>query len=427
MNTSDNLLIESYSAEPPRLRIAVVTETFPPEVNGVAMTLGRIVNGLIQRGHAVQVVRPRQPGEDGIAREGLDEVLSRGFPVPAYGELRFGLPSKGRLVKLWSECRPDIVHVVTEGPLGWSAVGAARKLHLPVTSSFHTNFHSYTQHYGIGLLKTPIESYLRKMHNRTQATMVPTLAMQEDLRSRGYGNVQVVSRGVAIEQFKPVCRSDALRESWGVLPEDPVVILVGRLAREKNVSLVVSAFRAIQARVPRAKLVFVGDGPMRKQLEETCPDAHFAGMRKGEELAAHYASGDLFLFPSLTETFGNVVPEALASGLAVVSYANAAALELIRHQKNGLLVPCGDELAFIQAAVEVATDTQLQLQLRAHAPGAVGALSWSAVCASFEKVLRDVIERNGTHFIAPSSGKCSSGLIGPAHESLPHSHIASQS
>ena len=423
MKTSDDLLIESYAAKPASLRIAVVTETFPPEVNGVAMTLGRIVEGLLQRGHVVQVVRPRQTREDFEPRAGLDQVLSKGIPVPTYGELRFGLPSKGRLTKLWGEQRPDIVHVVTEGPLGWSAVGAARKLHLPITSSFHTNFHSYSQHYGMGLLKSPIESYLRKLHNRTQATMVPTRAMQQELNGRGYDNVTVVSRGVAIALFKPERRSEALRASWGVQPQDTVVILVGRLAKEKNVGLVVSAFRAIQARLPSAKLVFVGDGPLRRELQEAVPEAHFAGVRKQEELAAHYASGDLFLFPSLTETFGNVVPEAMASGLAVLSYANAAALELINPGDNGVLVPNGDELAFVNAAVALATDPERQQQLRTRAPEGVAHLAWSAVSESFEAVLREVLSRHTQHFSAVLGGDRMAGLH--AQERLAHSHLSS--
>jgi len=424
VKTSDDLLIESFAARNASMRIAIVTETFPPEVNGVAMTLGRIVEGLMQRGHAMQIVRPRQPREALAPREGIDHVLSPGIPLPTYGELRFGLPSKSRLLKLWSERRPDIVHVVTEGPLGWSAVAAARKLHLPITSSFHTNFHSYTQHYGIGLLKSPIESYLRKLHNRTQATMVPTRAMVQELNGRGYHNVTLVSRGVAIELFKPERRSQALRESWGALPDDPVVILVGRLAKEKNVGLVVSAFRAIQARNPRAKLVLVGDGPLRKPLEEMCPEAHFAGIRKHEELAMHYASGDLFLFPSMTETFGNVVPEALASGLAVVSYANAAALELITPNHNGLLVPNGDELAFVNTAVTLAQDVAKQRQLREAAPASVAYLAWSAVCDSFEAVLRDVQLRHGQQFSAAEDAELSALAI-PAQERLSHSHLGS--
>ena len=424
MKTSDDLLIESFAARPASLRIAIVTETFSPEVNGVAMTLGRIVEGLLQRGHAIQVVRPRQSSEGSEPRVGLDEVLSPGIPVPTYGELRFGLPSKGRLAKLWNERRPDIVHVVTEGPLGWSAVAAARKLHLPLTSSFHTNFHSYSKHYGMGLFKSPIESYLRKLHNRTQATMAPTRAMVEELKGRGYDNVALVSRGVAIEQFKPSRRSAELRASWGVQPDDPVVILVGRLAKEKNVSLVVSAFQAIQARLPRAKLVLVGDGPLRRPLEEACPDAHFAGIRKGEELAEHYASGDLFLFPSMTETFGNVVPEALASGLAVLSYANAAALELISSNQNGVLVPNGDELGFVNASVELALDLALQQHLRERAPHSAAHLAWSAVSDSFEAVLRDVMAQHGQPF-SSVIGALPGGLRLPAQQSLAHPHVSS--
>jgi glycosyltransferase involved in cell wall biosynthesis len=274
----------------------------------------------------------------------------------------------------------------------------------------------------MGLLKSPIESYLRKLHNRTQATMVPTRAMLQELKGRGYDNVALVSRGVAIELFKPSRRSEELRASWGVQPEDTVVLLVGRLAKEKNVGLVVSAFRAIQAKLPRAKLVFVGDGPLRKDLEEAVPDAHFAGIRKHEELATHYASGDLFLFPSMTETFGNVVPEAMASGLAVLSYANAAAQELIVNQQNGVLVPNGDELAFVNAAVALAMDPASQKRLRAQAAGSVAYLAWSAVADSFEGVLRDVLSRHTQPFNAIYGTERIAQL--QAQERLAHSHVS---
>jgi len=399
VNNPNELFVESFAARAPSLRVAIVTETFPPEVNGVAMTLGRIVDGLLQRGHAIQVVRPRQAKEaNPVSRAGLDEVLSTGVPVPAYGELRFGLPSKNRLIKLWSEKRPDIVHVVTEGPLGWSAVAAARALQIPVTSSFHTNFQSYSQHYGIGLFKKPIEGYLKKLHNRTQATLVPTRAMVAELQSRGYNNVSLMSRGVATDQFHPDRRSRALRATWGVEPNTLVAIHVGRLAKEKNIALVISAFRAIQTRVPDAKLVFVGDGPLRKQVEVACPDAIFAGVRKGAELAMHYASGDLFLFPSLTETFGNVVPEALASGLAVLSYAHAAAKELITDGSNGALVTKTDEFEFIDAAVALALDPVKLARIRYAAPTSVAHVGWDAVYDSFVETLSGVLERHGRQF-----------------------------
>jgi glycosyltransferase involved in cell wall biosynthesis len=384
MKRTKELLVDYRAAQAVSLRIAVVTETFPPEVNGVAMTLGRIVDGLVHRGHSIQLIRPRQACETEVLRlNGVEQILAPGVPLPTYADLRFGLPSKKRLTQLWSARRPDVVHVATEGPLGWSAVAAARKLSLPITSSFHTNFHSYSQHYGLSLLKTPIDRYLRKLHNRTQVTMVPTRALMLELQQRGYDNVTLLARGVASELFSPAKRSQSLRHNWGANDTDLVVLLVGRLAKEKNVNLVIDAFRAIHNDNPGAKLIFVGDGPMRIALQAACPCAVFAGVRQGEDLAAHYASADLFLFPSLTETYGNVVPEALSSGLAVVSYGSAAAQELITSGVNGVLVPVDDEQQFINTAASVAKDANLLIRLKAAAAPSVSHLKWDSIFDCF--------------------------------------------
>jgi len=396
----DDILIESFEGRSPSLRIAIVTETFPPEINGVAMTLGRIVQGLIARGHLVQVVRPRQARESGIAPADMEEVLARGAALPNYGELRFGLPAKNRLVRLWTEKRPDVVHVVTEGPLGWSAVAAARKMHIAVTSSFHTNFHSYSSHYGLGLLKRPIDSYLRKLHNRTMATMVPTQALASSLERRGYQNLRVVSRGVDVQQFSPAKRTPSLRESWGLGQQDIAVLHVGRIAKEKNVGVVVAGFRALHHIHPRAKLVFVGDGPARQSVQDACPDAIFAGMRKGEDLAAHYASADVFLFASLTETYGNVVPEALASGLAVVAFAYGAALELVQDGASGVLVPGNRDADFVAAVRRLAAAPQNLDAMRAAAPASVAHVAWDRVYDSFVGVLQQALALNGHSFTA---------------------------
>ncbi len=406
-------MVESFSTPAQSLRVALVTETFAPEVNGVAMTLGRVVSGLLQRGHEVQVVRPKQAREGSSApREGLDEVLSKGVPIPNYPDLHFGLPFGNRLLKLWQQRRPDIVHVATEGPLGWSAVTAARKLRLPVTSSFHTNFDNYAQHYGIGLIRAPIEAYLRKLHNRTLATMVPTQTLMQQLQARGYRNLTLMSRGVAIEQFRPLARSDALRERWGAAPDDLVLLYVGRLAKEKNLGTVLTACAAVQARLPRARMVFVGDGPLRKALQEACPQAVFCGVQGGEELAAHYASGDLFLFPSVTETYGNVVPEALASGLAVLSYAHAAAANLIRDGHNGALVTFGDEPGFVNAAVALASDPQKIQALRSQAAASVSHLGWATVFDHFVLTLRTAIAGHNAD-LAGTEGVVQSAVVIP--------------
>ncbi len=398
------LIVESYAAYPASLRIAVVTETFPPEINGVAMTWGNLVRGLLQLGHAVQLVRPRQAAESVTQHPAeLDQLLTCGVSIPNYPALRFGLLSRQRLVQLWRQNRPDIVHVVTEGPLGWCAIAAARKLQLPLTSSFHTNFHHYSKHYGIGILRNPIEAYLRKFHNRTLATLAPTQALANVLQERGFHNVSVLARGVAVEQFSPKLRSSALRAAWGVDDNDVVVLSVGRLAKEKNANRVLAAFAAIRLHLPTAKLVFVGDGPLQKPLQTSCPQALFTGAKTGRELGAHYASSDLFLFPSLTETFGNVIPEALASGLAVVAYAYAAAGQLITHDHNGVLVELDGEQRFVDAALALAIDSNRRNALRQAAPDSIAHLSWPTVTDSLVATLRAALNRHDLRISMPQS------------------------
>jgi glycosyltransferase involved in cell wall biosynthesis len=376
------------------LRIAIVTETYPPEINGVAMTLGRLIEGLRRQGHSVQLVRPRQADHDSPAR-GTADLLVRGIPIPRYSGLQFGLPARRRLHAEWRRNPPDIVHVVTEGPLGMSAIKAARKLGLPMTSSFHTNFHRYSKHYGFGWLRGMIAAHLRKLHNQTAATFVPTRALAAELGADGFKDLRVMARGVDTTLFSPSRRSEALRMQWGLKADDLAVLYVGRLAAEKNLRLVLAAFAAIAARRPDAKLVFVGDGPMTDKLKQQCPQAVFCGSRRGEDLATHYASGDLFLFPSLTETFGNVTTEALASGLCVLAYAHAAAAELIRSGDNGMTVAAGDEAAYIEAACGLATHPERMHAIRAHAAASMQHLDWRQIVDTFAETLVSVVKQHG--------------------------------
>lgn len=378
------------------LRVAVVTETYPPEINGVAMTTGRMVDGLVAAGHRVDLIRPRQAHEGGSIQlaegaEGVEEMLSRGIPLPRYANLQLGLPARKVLLRRWSVQRPDVVQVVTEGPLGWSALTAARKLRLPVISEFHTNFHRYSGHYGVGWLKRPIAAYLRKFHNRADLTLVPTRALCGELAGQGIARVDVVSRGVDTTLFDPARRSTSLRRSWGLEPDDLAVVYVGRIAPEKNLALLEKAFEAIRARQPRARLILVGSGPAQQALQARHPAAVFCGSRSGAFLAEHYASGDLFLFPSLTETYGNVVAEALASGLPVVAYRDAAAQELIEHQVQGWLAPPGDEAAFIAGAVALAEGPELRARQRLAARERVSSLAWQAIVERLVMLQRQVI------------------------------------
>jgi glycosyltransferase involved in cell wall biosynthesis len=392
-NTDDfpprEIVVDELQARQRALRLAVVTETYPPEINGVAMTIARFVDGLRARGHDVQLVRPRQTKIDTADSQ---EILMRGLPIPRYPHLKMGLPAKNVLVKLWSVKRPDVVHIVTEGPLGFSALQAALKLKLPVTSDFRTNFHAYSAHYGIGWLKRTIFAYLRKFHNRTQCTMVPTEALRLELAKVGFQHLRVVARGVDTVLFNPAKRSESLRTSWGAGVDTPVVIYVGRLASEKNLRALIAAFEAMRAKRPDAKLVLVGDGPERHQLEARLPYAVFAGLQRGEALAEHYASGDIFLFPSITETFGNVTAEAMASGLAVIAYDYAAAQQLIVSGSSGRLVRYDDTPAFIFAATQAIEQYQITNSWRIAARTSAEQLGWERLVSDLELVFHQLAE-----------------------------------
>lgn len=384
------LTCQTLPAKRPQLRIAVVTETYPPEVNGVAMTLGRLVDGLQVRNHQIQLIRPRQHADDAPQPTAtLSEHLQRGVALPRYEGLKMGLPAKAALTKLWTLQRPDVVQIATEGPLGWSALAVANKLRLPVASDFHTNFHSYSHHYGLGLLRRAIVAYLRKFHNKADVTLVPTEGIRRELVASGYEHVEVIGRGVDTRLFHPGQRSAALRAQWGVRAGEPVALYVGRLAAEKNLALVFRAWDAMREQHPDVRLVLVGDGPERASWQAKRPDAVFCGTQVGEALAAHYASADVFLFPSLTETWGNVTIEAMASGLAVVAYDCAAAQEVIRHGENGLKAVPEDEAAFVAQAVSLAgADADALRQRLGRAAAAHAAqLSWDVIVDAFERVL----------------------------------------
>ena len=384
--------------------MAVISETYPPEINGVAMTTGRVVRAMQARGHQIQLIRPRQGAQDlGRTEPNLEHVLKPGIRIPRYHDLRMGLPARFSLIKRWREKRPEIVHLVTEGPLGWSALSAALALKIPVTSDFHTNFHSYSRHYGLSCLHGAIERYLRGFHNRTRLTLVPTHTLREKLAQHGYRYLRVLARGVDAELFTPAQRSDALRARWGVQPRDLVALYVGRLAAEKNLPMVVRAFAALRVRQPSAKLVLVGDGPMHDSLMRALPGAIFAGMRTGVDLATHYASGDIFLFPSLTETFGNVTLEAMASGLAVIAYDDAAAHDLITHRVNGLLAPVDAAQAFCALVSEIGGQPNRVRHLGAAARQTAERMVWSQIYTEFEQALFDVIHASERSMHATSS------------------------
>ncbi|MBD3617898.1 MAG: glycosyltransferase family 1 protein [Chromatiales bacterium] len=387
----------SVTATGGALRVALVTETYPPEINGVAHTLSHLAQGLAERGHAVEVVRPRQDAtdratDDPATTHGIAQLLTGGLPAPGYPGLHLGLPAGRRLRRRWRAQRPDVVYIATEGPLGHSALAAARQLQIPVLSGFHTNFDAYTRFYRIGLLEPLVLAWLRRFHNRCQGTLAPTAALAARLEARGFRHMGVLARGVDTTLFDPARRDPGLRAAWGLAPGALAVLYVGRLAAEKNIALTIEAFKAIRRVHPDSRLVLVGDGPLRERLARELPEAIFCGPRRGEDLARHYASADLFLFASTSETYGNVVIEAMASGLPVLTYDYAAGREHIHRGVNGQLAPFDDASAFVAAARAMTRDPQALQALGRQARITAERLAWGRIIQRFEHGLRAAIQ-----------------------------------
>jgi glycosyltransferase involved in cell wall biosynthesis len=383
------------------MHYAVVTETFPPEINGVALTVQSLEQGLRSRGHAVSVVRPRQATD---APAVPDTRLVRGLGLPRYPGLKFGVPATRALLRQWRAARPDAVYVATEGPLGWSALRAAAQLGIPAATGFHTRFDTYMRDYGLPALAPVAMRWMRAFHNRAQATLVPTTELQEFLLGQGFDNVVRLPRAVDASLFDPARRDHALRASWDLDDDGLAVVYVGRIAAEKNLELAVRAFRTLQEARPDARFVFVGDGPERARLEREHPDFIFCGMQRDAALAAHFASGDMFVFPSRSETFGNVTLEAMASGVPTIAFRYGAAREHLANGVHGAAVELHDDVGFVTACVRIGCNPMLRTQMRLAARRAVEDLRPDAVAAALDALLQDLaLSRRPDAALAPSA------------------------
>ena len=368
------------------MRYAIVSETYPPEVNGVALTVWAKEQGLRNRGHEVEVIRPRQPGQSALKHE----LLTRSAQIPRYPGMRFGFPAHRALRKRWTEHRPDAIYIATEGPLGWSALRTAVRLGIPVASGFHTRFDEYTRDYGVGFLQPATLNWMRSFHNRSDATLVPTCELSDFLRANHFSDVYHLPRAVDTARFDPARRSQALRDSWGVPAGGLAAIYLGRIAAEKNLPLAVRAFRELQRQRPDAKFVWVGEGPELAAIRDANPDFVFCGLRRDEDLAAHFASADLFIFPSHSETFGNVTLESMASGVATVAFRYGAAREHIMDGASGITIAGSNDDAFVQAVCRLGTEDALRNALGEGGREAVRKLRPAQVSADFDEILQRI-------------------------------------
>jgi len=317
------------------MRVAIITENFLPKLDGVTRTLARLLEHLQIQGHQALLLGP-DSGMEQYA--GAELVGTAGLPLPFYPELKFNF-FRPLFIRRLNEFRPDVVHLVDPVVLGATGLAAARVLNLPVVSSYHTNLAAYCGHFGFPLFSRPMWSYNRFIHNQCALTFCPSPSTAAMLREHGFGRVYIWPRGVDITLFRPQRRSEALRAAWLSASEEKAILLyVGRVSWEKNLRLLTAAYRAMDH--TRCHLVIVGDGPALKEVQQASVDAPvtFTGYLTGEELATAYASADIFAFPSTSETFGQVVLEAMASSLPVIGVLSEGVRDLVVDGQSGFLL-----------------------------------------------------------------------------------------
>lgn len=359
------------------MKIAYFTESLLPHVDGVSRTLAQLFGTLEARGVEFRVHSPFVPGPE-VSWSGRVRPV-RYVRFPLYPDYRVSLPwghGVGRELDAWA---PDLVHVVSPTPLAsWAQRWAARR-GVPVVSSFHTHFVSYFRYYGVPALEGFGWGMLRRFYARCARVYAPSRSIIRELESHGIGRVELWSRGMDTRRFSPAFRDPGLRRELGAGDDTPVLLLVSRLVKEKDLADLVEMDAVLRARGVRHRLALVGDGPMRAELEERLPHAHFAGHQAGEALARWYASGDVFVFPSTTETFGNVVTEALASGLPAVVVDRGGPPDQIEPGENGWIARANDPADLADRVASLLRDPETRARMARRAVESARERDWSAI------------------------------------------------
>jgi phosphatidylinositol alpha 1,6-mannosyltransferase len=359
------------------MRIAIITESFPPDLNGVAHCVVRVAENLVRAGHHPLVIAPESAratlGADTQFPYPVERVPS--IPLPGYPTFRLGLPSP-RIRRAITEHGTDVVHLASPVVLGAWGGRVARAMDLPMVAVYQTDLPNYARAYRLGAVTEAFAwRWLRDIHNASGRTLAPSTVTAADLRAHGIERVQLWGRGVDIERFHPARRDEELRAE--IAPGGEVIAgYVGRLATEKRVELLASV-----AALPGVRLVIVGGGPQQEELRQAIPDALFLGERQGLDLARIYASMDVFLHSGPFETFGQTIQEAAASGLPVIAPAAGGPLDLVDEGVTGYLVPPGDGTALAAAAARLAADPELRASMGEAARRAVLGRSWAALTA----------------------------------------------
>ena len=376
-------------------RIALFTGAYNHIADGVSLTLNRLVQYLELHGYSVLVFAPTV-SEPELAHTGT-LVPAWSIPAPGRPDYRLSLGLSGEARRTLKTFDPDLFHLATPDLLGHQALHLARRSSKPVVASYHTHFSSYLDYYGLGGLETPLWWVLRRFYRRCDQIYVPTKSIAESLREHGvHDGLRLWPRGVDAARFNPARRSLAWRRSHGVADDETVLLFVSRLVWEKGLETLAQTIETLQWRGVPHRSVVVGDGPAGAALRARLDKTIFTGHLDGDELATAYASAELFLFPSATETFGNVVLEAMASGLAAVCADATGSRDLQAAGVTGYLVTPGDSAKFAEQTATLLSDPALRRDMAEAAYERSRTYHWDSVLARVAGYYEQVLSGQGT-------------------------------
>ncbi len=377
------------------MRVVYFTESLYPLVDGVSRTLARLFDTLLDEGVDFRVVSPFVPTEPVAWSDRIIPVPFVHFPP--YPDYRVSRPGGRALRERLDEFDPTLVHVVSPTPMAIWAQRWARRRGIPSVASFHTHFVSYFRYYGVRFLEPLGWRGLRWFYDRSERVYAPTRTIAAELAAHHIGPVELWSRGIDLDAFDPALRDPGLRESLGGDETTPVLLMVSRLVKEKDLEDLIGLDHELRSRGTSFRFVLVGDGPMRDELEAALPQAHFAGQLTGAELARWYASADVFIFPSTTETLGNVVLEALASGLPAVVVDQGGPQDLINDGETGFIAPAKDIASIADRLQPLLEDETLRVRMGGEARRSARGRDWRIInrglINSYRALLRDGPER----------------------------------
>jgi glycosyltransferase involved in cell wall biosynthesis len=388
------------------MKVAYFTESLPPLVDGVSHTLSYLQKSLEAEKIDYMFFSPFLPTDENWADK-VEHILS--VPFPLYTKYRVSLPAFHDLRNSLAQFAPDIIHICSPFFLGFFAYRYAVEAGIPAVNSFHTRFVSYLKYYGFGWFEPYGWRFLKWFYNRGDNCFVPSEATIRELGSRGFSNLTLWERGIDSGRFSPAFADRNLKNHWS--PEgDQVALFAGRLVKEKDVETLLEAHRILLQRGVKYKLVFVGEGPMRGQIEREAADVILAGHLQGDQLSRAYASADIFVFPSTTESFGNVVLEAAASGLPIIGASEGGVGDLIRDGETGFLTTPRDPEDFALKMERLLIDESLRNSMAAEALELASQKNWSQINRKLFQNYEMLIENHKTDRVLQKSHKIS-GLI----------------